>query len=425
MGLTEKEMKWDKLDNTALLFPVIASESRSSVYRISATLTQEIQPDKLQEALEWTLPQFDIFHARIRRGMFWYYFETNTRPAPAVREEIYYPCRYIEDHQNNGYMFRVTYHKTRINLEVFHVLTDGMGAFTFLRELVYQYLRLTNEDLMQKMGEKLCSDTSLNKEDSYLKNYPGNIPHKKYKTQRAVELSGEFLPKGALSVMHGYMDADQVKKVAKSKNVSVNTFLVGVYTYSIYKEHLHKQPSEKPVSICVPVNLRPYYESITMKNFFAMTAAVFEAKEKEYSLDDVIHIVDESLKSQLTKEHMDQLISYNVSNQKNMVLRMVPLFIKNIAMKWVYHGSALANTSTVTNLGRIAVKQEYEPYILNFTATLSMTKGQNMKATVCTYQNQLIFTISSKLTDHSIQKCFFQTLAKEGLSVTVETNEEA
>ena len=31
MSLTEKEMKWDKLDNTALLFPVIAHDSMSSV----------------------------------------------------------------------------------------------------------------------------------------------------------------------------------------------------------------------------------------------------------------------------------------------------------------------------------------------------------------------------------------------------------
>ena len=33
-----RELKWDKLDNTANLFPVIAGESMSNVYRISATL---------------------------------------------------------------------------------------------------------------------------------------------------------------------------------------------------------------------------------------------------------------------------------------------------------------------------------------------------------------------------------------------------
>ena len=87
MSLTEKEMKWDKLDNTALLFPVIANESMSSVYRISVTLTEDIIEEKLQEALSRVLPKFDVFHVRLRRGLFWYDFETNNRPAPKVREE--------------------------------------------------------------------------------------------------------------------------------------------------------------------------------------------------------------------------------------------------------------------------------------------------------------------------------------------------
>ena len=144
-------MKWDKLDNTALLFPVIANESMTSVYRVSVTLTETIIPEKLQEALERVLPLFDVFHARMRRGAFWYYFETNNRPAPRVRPESTYPCQYIPPYQNNGYLFRVTYYENRVNLEVFHVLTDGMGAVNFLRELIYQYLRLTHENLMQSL----------------------------------------------------------------------------------------------------------------------------------------------------------------------------------------------------------------------------------------------------------------------------------
>lgn len=45
-------------------------------------------------------------------------------------------------------MFRVTYYKNRINLEVFHVLTDGMGGINFY-ELTYQYLRLAHPKLRE------------------------------------------------------------------------------------------------------------------------------------------------------------------------------------------------------------------------------------------------------------------------------------
>ena len=417
-------MKWDKLDNTALLFPVIANESMTSVYRISVTLTEKVVPEKLQEALDRVLPLFDVFHVRMRRGAFWYYFETNNRPSPRVRPESTYPCQYIPPYQNNGYLFRVTYYENRVNLEVFHVLTDGMGAMNFFRELIYQYLRLTIPSLMDLMPDELCSDTSLNREDSYLKNYTGRQYKKKYKTERAVELTGEFLPPKGLSVMHGYMPLDEVRKKAREKGVSMNTYLTGIYTYAIYKAYLHGVPTAKPISVCVPVNLRPFYDSNTTKNFFAMTAAVFRPERESYTLDDVIAIVDESLKSQITKENMDSLISYNVSNQKNLMLRMVPLFVKKLAMKWVYRASALANTTTVTNIGALKVLKPYEPFIAGYSAVLSMTKGQNMKCSISSYQNNLTFTISSKLADHSIQKCFFRTLAGEGITVTVETNGE-
>lgn len=62
-------------------------------------------------------------------------------------------------------MFRVTYYKNRINLEVFHVLTDGMGGINFLRELTYQYLRLAHPKLRETQGDQLSADTSLNRED--------------------------------------------------------------------------------------------------------------------------------------------------------------------------------------------------------------------------------------------------------------------
>ena len=78
-GKKYSEIKWDKLDNTAHLFPVIANETMTSVYRISVTLKEEIKKELLQEALEIVLPWFDIFNSRLKRGFFWYYFETNRK----------------------------------------------------------------------------------------------------------------------------------------------------------------------------------------------------------------------------------------------------------------------------------------------------------------------------------------------------------
>ncbi len=416
-----KEIKWDKLDNTANVFPVIAGESMTNVYRISVTLQEEIKEELLQEALERVLPWFDVFRVRIRYGVFWYYFETNQKPAPRVKKEYRYPCQFISPNRNRNYLFRVNYYKNRINLEVFHVLTDGMGGITFLRELTYQYLRLSHPELREKLGDGLCSDTSLNREDSYLKNYRKS--HKKgYKTARAFQVKGEKLRPLELGVMHGYMSIRELKQACKIYGVSINEYLVAAFLWSIYQECLHGAPSKRPISSCVPVNLRPYFNSITMKNFFVIVSAVFHPKKESYTFDEVVQIVAESLQSQINRENLENLFAYNVSNEKNFILRAVPLFIKNIAIRYVYHNSARANTTTVTNIGNVQVKEEYQSYIKDFRAMLSMSEGQNIKGTICSYLDTMVFTISSNLADTFVQRAFFRRLAEDGISVRIETN---
>ena len=68
MAKKKNDLKWDKLDNTANVFPVIAGEGMSNVYRISVTLKEEVDPELLQQALERVLPWFDGFRVRLLPG---------------------------------------------------------------------------------------------------------------------------------------------------------------------------------------------------------------------------------------------------------------------------------------------------------------------------------------------------------------------
>ena len=421
--IEKKEIKWAKLDNTANLFPVIATESMTNVYRISVTLTEPVERDLLQEALIKVLPKFESMNVQLRTGVFWYYFETNRKGAPIVKEEEDYPCRYIQSRMNRNFLFRVTYYKRRINLEVFHALADGMGGVNFLRELTYQYLRLKYPQVTSHTGDHLSDRTSLNTEDSYLKNYKKSQP-KGYKSEPAVHITGEKLQGHALQVIHGYMSVTQLKKVAKAVGLSINEYLASVYTYSIYKEYLHGSVSKKPIVLCIPVNLRPFFESFTTRNFFAMVSASFRPTKEEYSLEEVTQIVVKSLREQITKEHLEKLFSYNVSNQKNLVLRAVPLFLKKFAMKYVYNTSAGATTTTMTNIGVMHVDEIYQPFVKRFSAILSVSKGQNIKGTICSYGDELNVTFSSILKDTSVQRRFFRTLVQAGIDVAIESNGE-
>lgn len=417
----QKRLRWEKLDNTAHLFPVIADSDMTNVYRISVILKEEIQPELLQKALDKVLPKMDGFNMRLRKGIFWYYFEENVKPAPRVRQENDYPCRYIVQNQNSSYLFRVTYYKCRINLEVFHVLADGMGGINFLKELAYQYLRLSHPEVLGH-GEALSGDTSLNREDSFIRNYRRSQP-KGYKTQKAFRIKGEKLQKGQFGVIHGKMNTQALKQVAKGYGLSINEYLVTAFVFAVYQAYHRGKPGQKPIRVAVPVNLRPYFGSVTTKNFFVMVSAEFAPEEgRVYDFAQVGEIVQNSLKTQITREHLEDLFSYNVSNQMNMMARTVPLFLKNMGIRMVYTSAALANTSTVTNIGNISVEEPYGEYIEDFHAMLAMSKGQSLKGTISSYGETLTFTFSSILAEPLVQRCFFRLLAGDGLEVTIESN---
>ncbi len=413
-------IRWEKLDNTAHLFPAIAGESMTNIYRISVTLKEEIQPDILQDALDIVLPKFDGFNLRLRSGFFWMYFEENGKPAPRVKEESTFPCRFIKPNLNRSYLFSVSYYKNRINLEVFHVLTDGMGGINFLRELTYQYLRLVHPELASE-GDALSEQTSLSREDSFVKNYKRSRPSG-FKKEKAYLIKKETFPEGYLGLIHGMIPVSQLKEISHRRKVSINEYLVACFMWSVYTECLHQMESKRPIRVAVPVNLRPYFDSVTTKNFFVMVSAEFRPDREDYTFDQVVDIVCTSLREQISKEKLEDLFSYSVSNQKNVFLRAVPLGIKKLAMRAVYNKSATANTTTITNVGNVQIEECYKPYIDLFHAFIPMSKGQSIKGTVVSYGDTLVFTFSSVFVDPSIQRRFFMTVASDGADVKIETN---
>ncbi|MBP5414524.1 MAG: hypothetical protein ILN61_04685 [Lachnospiraceae bacterium] len=415
---------WVKLDNTAILFPAIASREMSNVYRIAVTLKEDIDGELLQMAQDLVRPLFLAFRMNLKTGIFWYYLEENDRKPPKVYEENSYPGAYINKSQNNHYLFRVTYFKKRINLEVFHALTDGYGGLLFLKELVYQYLRLAHPDELKDEKDRLSPGLVLDMEDSYVKNFKSAQSRKEaYRSRKSVIIKGERLVRGEMGVIHGYLPLDQIKAAAKKHSVTINQYLVGAFVYSIYKEYLKGATSDRPINLCVPVDLRGFYDSHTIKNFFAMVMARFQPEKEEYSFDEVLEIVASSLKEQITKENLDKILSYNVSNEQNIFLKPIPLFIKNIAIRSVYHATVDATTATMTNIGDVKLREPYEKYVEHFYAMLAMSRGQELKGAIVCYNGTLIVTFTTRFSDVSIQKRFFRIISNDSVEVAIETND--
>lgn len=108
----EKRQKpvWYKLDNAAMMYSAIQKENYSAIYRFSAVMTELVDPEALQRAIDKTLPRFPGFRVRIKRGAFWYYFEPNGAPGPFVKEDMKNPCQPVRFGEDDGWLIRFFYY---------------------------------------------------------------------------------------------------------------------------------------------------------------------------------------------------------------------------------------------------------------------------------------------------------------------------
>ena len=419
MGQKLQQTRWRRLDNTAKLFPVIANEKLSNVFRVSVTLLKPVEPSLLQRAVEEVLPWFEGFGIKLRRGFFWYYFETN-RKTPIVEKEASYPCRYIDPHANQQFLFRVSYYESRINLEVFHAVTDGYGAVNFLKEITYRYLDLLRQE---EGGGYRCPSVnlSLDMEDSYIRYYK-KLPVKHYSTTKATMLKGETLYLGATSVIHGYISLPALKVVCKGMGVSITKYLTATLIWSIYQEYLNGQKASRPICINMPVDLRRFFSSATNLNFFAITNIQFQPTREGHTFEEILEEVSRQMDEKITREKMEETISYNVSNEKKWYVRGLPLLIKKLSMKMIYRRSSRATTTTLSNLGPITVREEYKKDIKSFHFLIGVAKRTNTKCAVCSYGDSLVVSFTSVLLKPSVQRAFFRALTARGIPVSIETN---
>ena len=142
---------WFQLDNAAMMYSAIQSGTYSAVYRFSAVMTQEVDPQALQRAIDRTMPRFPGFHVKIRKGVFWYYFEPDDTPGPFLQPDIQNPCQPVY-FQNKDQLIRFFYYRHRISMEVFHALADGGGALVLFKTLLAVYLRELGEEIPNEEG---------------------------------------------------------------------------------------------------------------------------------------------------------------------------------------------------------------------------------------------------------------------------------
>jgi len=421
-----RKLRWMRLDNAAKIYPAAQSRTWSNSFRLSATLNEPIQTDILQSALDVTARRFPSMAVRLCTGMFWYYLEELSE-APALCEEKGHPLEQMTASDIHKCALKVLVYENRIAVEIFHSITDGNGGLVFLKTLIAEYLE-------QRYGitvppengvlDRREEPTESEMEDSFLK-YKGDAALSRKDTD-AFRIKGAKDPDGFITDTAFLLPVDAVHRAAKQYGVSITAFLTAVLTQAaieIQEKRVPDRRKRKPVKVLLPVNLRKMFPSESLRNFVLYMASEIHPDRGEYSFDEICRIVAFQMGIEITQKHMRAKFTTNVNSEIMPIIKIMPLFVKNIVMKSVFRAvGERKSTLTFSNLGMAAVPDAMKDYVLRFDFVLSPQATSPYNSSAISYGDTLYLHFIRNSVEPELEMQFHRVLQSLGITARVESN---
>lgn len=425
MAKKYEKKTWYPLDNAGVLYSALQKEEYSAVYRFSALMTEKVDPKALQRALQKTMPRFPGFGVRIRRGAFWCYFEPNPSPGPFVKRDMANPCQPLRFHEDNDWLIRVLYYERRISLEVFHAVSDGAGSIVFLRTLLAVYLRELGHTIPNGEGILDVSQPPRKEEleDAYTR-YAGKKIFRGSLEKTAFPNTSKAEPFYTLNVTMGLVPVDRLREVARRYKVSLTEYLTAVLLQCFLENQADKGfRHPRPVALAIPINLRPWFPSETLRNFILTMRPCIDPTLGEYTLEEIVQYVHNYLRLHANRQEMRAKLTGNVQFTRNKFLQVIPLALKNPVMAFSYKLVGVRPYSgTYTNPGAFSVPPEMAPHIQRMEVMLGQATRPSPHCASISYGNTMAITFAGTGVSSETERRFFTHLVREGIPVKVESN---
>lgn len=411
--MKQKKARWRKLDNAAKLYSASSNKKDTRVFRFYCELKEEVKPAILQKALDQTVETFPTFLMVLRKGLFWHYLEP-CNLHPIVKEEYKEPCSRLYIRDKKTLLFEVTYYKNRINFEVFHALTDGTGATEFLKELVKDYLYFAHKEDGLEHVSVLPEDLTVQdqEDDSFLKYYSKDKKRPKKRKLHAFQIRRKKKDGNRLHVHESVVSVQALLKRCRELGVSMTIFLTAIYMMAIHEE-MSRMQKKRSVVLMVPVNLRKFFPSMSMLNFFNWIEPGYDFAAGDGIFEDVLQHTKAIFEAELTKEKMSAHISELLALELHPILRLAPLELKNFCIQT---GAKIAEknvTAIFSNMSVVKMPESYVPYIERFGV---YTNTPKMELCLCSFQDKVSFAFTSRYDTENIERNFYRLLKEQGIA---------
>ena len=326
---------------------------------------------------------------------------------------------------NNRYLIRIYYYGCRIALEAHHSLGDGTGGMCLLQTLTATYLGLLGHPVKPEgfVLDIHAEPDPEELEDAYIRYANAKVcPPRPAETTYRVRGTKE--PFYTLNIIDGILSVKEVMAVAKKYNASLTEYLNSVLLYAL----LQKQSNDfhirlKPVRIAMPVNLRRFFPSKTLRNFITMVYPFVDPRLGDYTFEEIVRHVHNYMRYYINEKFLRGDITTNASTQQNPFIRVVPLFIKDFVVRTFYTKVQDKNSSAgLTNMGALHVPKDMKPYIERFDIYMGQPFSSRTNCAIISFEDILTINFASSIVEADVERYFFRKLVQDGIHVKIESN---
>lgn len=407
------------LDCSATVYPYLATKKVNQIFRMALELDEEIDVAVLRKAVQDMPRRFPTMFVTLRRDRDAYRLETMRDPQKAVCEE---PAVYCQPFRlaDGGCLLRVTYKKNRLGIELFHSISDGAGGMILLKTIAAEYYRAKGEQISCECGVCSCAEPAraCETEDSFRKNYEPQLDG----ISRSGKHAFQFAAKGPFEPWHQTelrIPLDSLKTVTKAYGATITEYVVALYLDLLRQA---AKGSRKPVALSVPINLRPIFDSQTLRNFSLYFLASVPQDKPEPTFDDILQNVRRQLREGTDKDLLRRTIRQNVSQADLPIFVRSPRPVKKAILRVgaAMYGEGLY-TSTFSNLGIFRLPEDLAKHVVSFHAMLGESPVNHIKILSYCYNGVISLMFSSRLVTREMENAMCDRLRQAGVDFDVVT----
>lgn len=466
---------WVRLDNASNIFLAARTDADPKVFRMSAEMDHDVDPHLLQEALDATFDRYPLYHAVLRRGVFWYYLQdSDLRPLVIAEEQ--HTCAPVYQADRRNLLFRVMYHHGRIVLEVFHALSDGTGGLWFLSDLVSAYHRLrypepgrpsegpvegaagAGDSPAERQGidagtrpgagtaepahelttdsfahyfhrrprrespasafSREASPAALTVDDAARSpasrsGDAGRSPHRPGRT--VFRVRGTRTPDNRTRAVELTMPAQGVLALARAEGVSLTMYLTALFFESL-RLSSGDLGTARTMAASVPVNLRQFFPSTSARNFFATVRVEHTFGEGADDLGSISRQLEGQFRPKATPEALERKLRRFIRFERMPLLRILPRPLKDMILRLVNWRNNRGLSIAVSNLGRVSLPEPVDAHVGRMLFHVSAVRPQ-----FCAISHAGLLTVSftSPFTETGHIREFARLLSARGIDLTV------